>query len=70
MVSFHAPNMVRVRVLKSQVCTILEPREVSVLSELGINGVSDHTCHLSLIMERTSTWKEKDFYAQSPGARD
>lgn len=70
MVSFHAPNMVRVRVLKSQVCTILEPREVAVLSELGINGVSDHTFHLSLIVERMSTWKEKDFYAQSPGARD
>lgn len=70
MVSFHAPNMVSTRVLKSQVCKILEPREASVLSKLGINGVSDHTFHLSLIMERTDTLKEKDFYEQSPQARE
>ena len=37
-----------------------------MLSKLGINGVSDHTFHLSLIMERTNTWKEKEFYEQSP----
>lgn len=53
--------MVSSRALKSHICEILEPREVSALSKLRISEITDHSFHLSPVMERTGTWKEEGF---------